>query len=1154
MAISIAIMILLVGAISFSSLPLEQYPDIAPPTVSVYTTYTGASADAVMNAVIQPLEEAINGVENMLYMSSTATNSGSATINVIFKQGTDPDMAAVNVQNRVSRAQGLLPSDVTRVGVQTMKRQTSFLQIDALCSEDGKYDEDFISNYLDINVIPQIKRVEGVGDVMLLGGTYSLRIWMKPELMAQYDVIPTDISNALAEQNLESPAGQLGEKPVNGTHGDGIGNYYQYTLKYKGRLKEISEFEDIVIRANPDGTLLRLKDIADVELGAVSYAFHGEANGHPGVTFLCFQLAGANAKETNDRVSAKLEELSKDLPKGMKFVKMMSSNDFLLASIANVEETLLVAILLVVLVVYFFLQDFKATLIPSISIIVSLVGTFACLSMAGFTLNLLTLFALVLAIGTVVDDAIVVVEAVQAKFDAGYTSSYEATKDAMSDVTMAVISCTFVFMAVFIPVSFTGGTAGIFYTQFGLTLATAVGLSCVSALVLCPALCAMMMRPASEERRKGFFGAINYRTRLAYEATYTAMMEKYANVLRRMVSRKVRFYVCFGALAVAIVGMLFFGSHLPGGLPGGLVPSEDQGVCMMNVSAVPGSNVASTYDVMNKAQKIIEEVPEVKDYTKVAGYGFMSGQGTSYGMSVIRMKPWSERQYGIGFGIATLALLAFIIALIVFVRGLIKRKNIGKKALAFAVITVLAAFAFLNYHPLDNMMSSSTMVANAKLNARLLKEIPEAQCFVFEPGMIPGYGMGSIELQLQDKTGTADKALFFDYTKKFIAKLSEHPEVGRCITTYERNFPQFQVEVDAAQCKRAGISPATVLSALASYCGGSYVSNMNQFSKVYRVMLQSNPQSRTTESDLSNMFIRNNGQMAPLSQFVKLTPVLGPEIDNRFNLFSSISVNVTANTGVSNTEVMKVIKDVHKEVFPEGYSYEYGGMAREEAGTIGSYDTYLTYAICVILIFLILSCLYESFLIPFSVIFSVPAGLMGTYGFAWLWNTGFNWTITMNGQAAPIGRMLFMGQIENNIYLQTGVIMLIGLLAKTAILITEFALERRRKGMGIVEAAFAAAEARLRPILMTVLTMIFGMIPLVFATGAGANGNRTIGIGVIGGMTVGTLAILFTVPLFFIIFEYLQEKVRPVMHEEADQQFLQENERMKNERMKGANA
>ena len=1139
-------MILLVGAISFTTLPLEQFPDIAPPTVSVSATYTGASADAVMKAVIQPLEEGINGVENMLYMSSTATNSGSATINVIFKQGTDPDMAAVNVQNRVSRVQGLLPQEVTRIGVSTTKRQTSFLQIDALCSEDGTYDEDFISNYLDINVIPQIKRVEGVGDVMLLGGTYSLRIWMKPELMAQYGVIPDDITASLAEQNLESPAGQLGEKPVNGTHGDGVDNYYQYTLKYKGRLKELSEFEDIVIRANADGTILRLKDIADVELGAISYSFHGEANGHPGVTFLCFQLAGANAKETNDRVSAKLDELSKDLPKGMKFIKMMSSNDFLLASIANVEETLLVAIFLVVLVVYFFLQDFKATIIPSISIIVSLVGTFACLSIAGFTLNLLTLFALVLAIGTVVDDAIVVVEAVQAKFDAGYTSPYEATKDAMSDVTMAVISCTFVFMAVFIPVSFTGGTAGIFYTQFGVTLATAVGLSCVSALVLCPALCAIMMRPASEERRKGFFGAINYRTRLAYEATYTAMMEKYANVLRRMVSRKLRYYISFGALAAAMVGVLFFASHLPSGL----VPSEDQGVCMMNVSAVPGSNVASTYDVMNKAQKIIEEVPEIGEYTKVAGYGFMSGQGTSYGMSVIRMKPWGERQHGLGFGFATLALLAFIIALIVFCRSLFTKKKIGKKALAFVIVTVLSAVALMNYHPLDNMMGTSTMVANAKLNARLLKEIPEAQCFVFEPGMIPGYGMGSIELQLQDKTGSADKEVFFNYTKQFIAKLSEYPEVGRCITTYERNFPQFQVDVDAAQCKRAGISPAAVLSALASYCGGSYISNMNQFSKVYRVMLQSNPQARTTENDLNNMFIRNQGEMAPLSQFVKLTPVLGPEIDNRFNLFSSISVNVTANTGVSNTEVMKIIEKVHKEVFPEGYSYEFGGMAREEAQTIGSYDTYLTYGICVILVFLILSCLYESFLIPFAVIFSVPAGLMGTYAFAWLWNTGFNWTITMNGQPAPIGRMLFMGQIENNIYLQTGVIMLIGLLAKTAILITEFALERRRKGMGIVEAAFAAAEARLRPILMTVLTMIFGMIPLVFATGAGANGNRTIGIGVIGGMTVGTLAILFTVPLFFIIFEYLQERIRPVMVEEADQQFLKERERSLKEKEK----
>lgn len=1113
MAMSISIMILLVGIISYFSLPLEQYPDIAPPTVSVSANYTGASAEAVMNAVIQPLEEGINGVENMLYMTSTATNSGSASINIYFKQGTNADMAAVNVQNRVSRVQGLLPQEVTRIGVTTVKRQTSFLQIDALCSEDGTYDQDFISNYLDINVIPQIKRVEGVGDVMMLGGTYSLRIWMKPDIMAQYQLVPEDITYALAEQNLESPMGQLGEKPVDATIGTGVNNVLQYTMKYTGRLKEVTEFENIVLRANDDGTILRLKDVADVDLGAVSYAFKGETNSHPGVTFLCFQLAGANAKETNDRVTAKLDELSKDLPKGLKFVKMMSSNDFLLASIANVEETLIVAIILVVLVVYFFLQDFKATIIPSISIIVSLVGTFACLAIAGFTLNLLTLFALVLAIGTVVDDAIVVVEAVQAKFDAGYTSPYKATKDAMSDVTMAVISCTFVFMAVFIPVSFTGGTSGIFYTQFGVTLATAVGLSCICALVLCPALCAMLMRPASEERRKGLFGTINYRTRLAYEATYNAFLDKYTALLRRCVNRKARYVVSFGALILACLGMIFFANRLPSGL----VPSEDQGTCMMNVSAVPGSNLANTYEILNKAEKIIQEIPEISDYTKVAGYGFLAGQGTSYGMSVIRLKNWKERRYGIGFDST----------------GLNFRKPGGW-------------FSFI--HPIDNMMSSSSMVANAKLNLRLLTEIPEAQCFVFEPGMIPGYGMGSIELNLQDKTGASDKELFYEYTMKFLEKLNERPEVSRAITTYARNFPQYKVEVDAARCKRAGVSPATVLSTLGSYCGGSYVSNMNQFSKVYRVMLQSNPEARMTQDDLNNMYIKNGGEMAPLGQFVKLTPIVGPEVDTRFNLFSSISVNVTPGTGVSNTDVMRIIHEVKEEVFPEGYDYEFGGMAREEAQTIGSMDTYLTYGICVVLIFLILSCLYESFLIPFSVIFSVPAGLMGSFGFAWLWNLGYNWSITADGQTIPIGRIIFMGQIENNIYLQTGVIMLIGLLAKTAILITEFALERRRKGMGIVEAAYAAAEARLRPILMTVLTMIFGMIPLVFATGAGANGNRTIGIGVIGGMSVGTIAILITVPLFFIIFEYLQEKIRPVMVEEADLQFLKELERSKREK------
>ena len=1080
---SIAIMIVMVGAISYFTLPLEQFPNIAPPTVSVSATYTGASADAVMNAVIQPLEERINGVENMLYMTSTATNSGAATINVYFKQGTDPDMASVFVQNRVSKAQGLLPQEVTKIGVTTTKRQTSFLQIDALCCTNGQYDQDFISNYLDINVIPQVKRVAGVGDVMELGGTYSLRIWMKPDVMAQYNVVPSDITYALAEQNLESPTGQLGERPVDVNQGGDIDKYFQYTLKYTGRLKKVSEFEDIVIRANEDGTILRLKDIAKVELGAISYAFRGEADGMPATSFLCFQLAGANAKETNDRVTAKLEELSKDLPEGLEFQQMMSSNDFLLASIANVEETLIVAIILVVLVVYFFLQDFKATFIPAISIIVSLVGTFACLVIAGFTLNLLTLFALVLAIGTVVDDAIVVVEAVQAKFDAGYKSPYLATKDAMSDVTMAVISCTFVFMAVFIPVSFMGGTSGQFYTQFGVTLATSVGLSCVSALVLCPALCAMLMKPASEGRRKGFWGTVNYRTRQAYNASYNAMLNKYTHTLNHLVKRRWRYIVSFGALIAAVVGMSFFA----GQLPTGLVPQEDQGTVMVNVSAVPGSNLSTTFEVMNRAEKIIRECPEVAHYNKVAGYGFMSGQGVSYGMFVVKLKPWAERRYGA-------------------------------------------------LHPIDNMMSVSTMVANM-LTKRMMEEIGDASIFVFEPGMIPGYGMGSIELNLQDKTGAADKEVFYNYTLDFINKLNARPEISRAITTYARNFPQYKVEVDAAKCKRAGLSPAEVLSALGSYCGGSYISNMNQFSKVYRVMLQSDPHARVSEEDLTNMFVRNGSRMAPLSEFVKLTRVIGPEVDTRFNLFSSITVNVTAASGVSNTEVMNIVEQVKQEVFPDGYSYEYGGMSREEAETIGSYDTYLIYAVCVILIFLILSCLYESFLIPFAVICSVPAGLMGSFGFAWLWNQGY-----------AVLPMIFMSQIENNIYLQTGVIMLIGLLAKTAILITEFALERRRKGMGIVEAAYAAAEARLRPILMTVLTMIFGMIPLVFATGAGANGNRTIGVGVIGGMVVGTVAILFTVPLFFVIFEYLQEKIRPAMEEDADPQFLKELERSKKQK------
>lgn len=1041
---AISILILGIGLISLFSLPVEQYPDIAPPTVQVSATYTGADAQAVMNSVIMPLEESINGVENMMYISSTATNAGTATITVYFEQGTDPDMAAVNVQNRVSKAQGLLPAEVTKIGVTTTKRQTSFLQINALTS-DGRYEEAFLANYLDINVIPRIKRISGVGDVMELGDTYSMRIWLKPERMAQYGLVPSDVTAVLGEQNMESPTGSLGENSD---------NVFQFTMKYRGRLKSVDEFKDIVVLSKEDGSVLRLKDIAEVELGTLSYTFKNELDGKPAVMFIVFQTAGSNATAINDKIAAELEEINKTLPAGTEFVTMLSSNDFLFASIYNVVETLIIAIILVILVVYFFLQDFKSTLIPSISIIVSLIGTFACLVAAGFSLNILTLFALVLAIGTVVDDAIVVVEAVQSKFDAGYKSSYLATKDAMGDVTMAIISCTCVFMAVFIPVTFTGGTSGVFYTQFGITMATSVGISMISALVLCPALCAMIMRPSDGTKSAKSF---NGRVRAAYNASFNAVLGKYKKGVMFFIHHRWMVWAGLAATIVLLVWMMRTTKT-------GLVPQEDQGVMMVNVSTSPGSTLKETTKVLDKMEEILKNTPEIEHYARVAGYGFIAGQGTSYASVVIRLKDWSERK--------------------------------GSEHTANAVA--------------------------ARLNAQFAR-IKDAQIFTFQMPMIPGYGLGNtIEVNLQDQTG-GDMETFYNSSMQFLMALNQRPEVAMAYTSYAMNFPQLSVDVDAAKCKRAGISPATVLDALGSYCGGSYISNYNQFGKVYRVMLQASPEFRLSESDLDNMFVRNGSEMAPISQFVTLNKVLGPEISTRFNLYSSITANVNPAAGYSSGEVQKAIEEVAAQTLPTGYGYEYGGMAREEARNSSS-GTVFVYAVCIFLIYLILVCLYESFLVPFAVIFSVPFGLMGSFLFAKLFG------------------------LENNIYLQTGVIMLIGLLAKTAILITEYAIERRRKGMGIVESAYSAAQVRLRPILMTVLTMIFGMLPLMFSSGAGANGNSSLGTGVVGGMLVGTLALLFVVPVFYIIFEFLQEKIRPPMQEEADIQVQLEHERSMVER------
>ena len=836
MAMAISILILAIGLISLYTLPWEQYPDLAPPTVMVQATYTGADAEAVMNAVIMPLEESINGVENMMYITSTATNNGSAEITVYFKQGTDPDMAAVNVQNRVSKAQGLLPAEVTRIGVTTMKRQTSFLQIDALVSSDNTYDQTFLANYLDINVIPQLKRVNGVGDVVALGDTYSMRIWLKPERMAQYGLVPADITAVLGEQNLEAPTGSLGENSK---------NTFQFTMKYRGHFKSVEEFQNTVVRTQEDGSVLRLKDVAQVELGTLSYGFRSEMDSHPAVTFLIFQVAGSNATAVNAELSKELERMSEDLPKGTEFVTMMSSNDFLFASIHNVVETLIIAILLVILVVYFFLQDFKATLIPSISIIVSLVGTFACLVAAGFSLNILTLFALVLAIGTVVDDAIVVVEAVQAKFDAGYKSPYQATKDAMGDVTMAIVSCTCVFMAVFIPVTFMGGTSGIFYTQFGITMATAVGLSMISALVLCPALCAMIMRPSDGTKSAKSF---NGRIKAAYNASFNAVLGKYKKGVMFAIHHRWMVWAGLIASSVLLVWLMMTTKT-------GLVPQEDQGALMINISTAPGSTLEETNGVINKMEDILKQTEEIEHYSRVAGYGLIAGQGTSYGTIIVRLKDWSERK--------------------------------GEEHSANSVV--------------------------ARLNAQFA-QIKEAQIFVFQPPMIPGYGMGNaIELNMQDRTG-GDMGTFYQSVMQFLTALNQRPEVAMAYTSYAMNYPQYRVEVDAAQCKRAGISPATVLETLGSYCGGSYISNYNQFGKVYRVMLQAAPEYRLNEQSLNNMFVRNGAEMAPISQFARLTPILGPETANRFNLFSSITVNVNTAEGFSSGEAQKAIEEVAAEM------------------------------------------------------------------------------------------------------------------------------------------------------------------------------------------------------------------------------------------------
>ena len=1098
----ISIFIVLLGLIGLVSLPITQYPDLAPPTISVTTTYQGANAQAVLNSVIAPLEESINGAEGMTYMESTATNTGSATINVYFKQGFDPDMAAVDVQNRVAKAQSLLPAEVTRVGVLTQKRQTSMLVGVTLYDASGKYSEEFVENYMKINIVPQMQRINGVGDVMVMGADYSMRIWLKPDVMAQYHLEPTDVSAALAEQNIEAAPGAFGEQGK---------QTFQYIMRYKGRLVTPEEFENIVIRAKDDGEVLRLKDIATVELGRVTYGFHGGYNGRTGVTAIVFQTAGSNATQIINDCLAFVDDMKKDLPQGLAIAIPMNNNDFLYASIHHVIQTLIEAFVLVFIVVFLFLQDLRSTIIPAIAIPVALIGTFFGMSLIGFSVNLITLSALVLAIAIVVDDAIVVVEAVHAKLDVGYKSARKAAIDAMNEIGGAIVSITLVMMLVFIPVSFMPGTAGVFYRQFGLTMAIAIGISALNALTLSPALCAVFLKPhntdaslkerlgtaysaAGEAYKKRFsfsfppivtfillvatitfmvlgwfnfenvalslmacvvavfalIGIFSKRFHVAFEKAYNGILGGYRKNTEFFIRHKV---TAFSIVVVAIAVLVF----LMGRTPTALVPNEDTGTVFCMVDMPPGTSQERTGEVLTQVDSIMAKIPAIESRTMINGYSFIAGQGATYGTFIVKLKDWSER---------------------------------SKAESSDAVIGQLYA-----------------------LTSQLIKD---GRVVVFAPPMITGYSVtNGFEVKMQDKTG-GDINEFFNVVQTFLGALNQQPEIQMAYTTFNPTFPQYLVDVDAAKCKQAGISPQTVLSTLQGYYGGMYVSNFNRFGKLYRVMMQASPETRVSPETLNNIKIRNGAEMASIANFVKLTRVYGPDLLNRFNMFQSISVSGTPNPGYSSGDALAAINRVANEALPQGYGYDFSGMTREEANS-SSNATAIIFGLCLLFVYLLLSAQYESYILPLAVIFSIPFGLMGTFIFA-----------DISG-------------ISNNIYLQIALIMLIGLLAKNAILIVEFALERRRTGMSVVKAAIDGAVARLRPILMTSLALIIGLLPLMFAHGVGANGNRALGTGSVGGMLIGMIFQIFIVPALFVTFQLIQEKITPLKWEDTDNEGI-ENE------------
>ena len=1045
----ISILIVILGVIGLATLPVTQYPDIAPPTVSVRATYTGANAQTVLNSVIAPLEDQINGVENMMYIQSSASNNGSAEISVYFNQGTDPDMAAVNVQNRVSMAQGLLPAEVTKVGVTTQKRQNSMLLIFSLYDAEDKYNIEFIENYAKINLIPEVQRVKGVGDANVMGQDYSMRIWLKPDVMAQYNLVPSDISGVLAEQNIEAAPGQFGER----------GNQtFQYTIRYKGRLQQTEEFEDIVVKALPNGEVLRLGDVARIELGRLAYTFNNTVNGHKAVTCIVFQMAGTNATETINNLLDVISKAEESLPAGLKINVAQNANDFLYASIHEVIKTLIEAFVLVFIVVYVFLQDMRSTLIPAIAIPVALIATFFVLKLIGFSVNLLTLSAMVLAIAIVVDDAIVVVEGVHAKLDQGYKSSREASIDAMSELGGALVSITLVMMSVFIPVSFMGGTAGTFYRQFGITMAISIAFSALNALTLSPALCAIFLKPHDSEHKQKKMSMVD-RFHTSFNAAYDSLLKSYKKRVVFFIHKK---WLSFGLVAASIVLLMFFMKTTPTGM----VPNEDTGTIMGAVTLPPGTSQERAMEVLAKVDSLVAAEPAVQSRTIISGYSFIGGQGPSYGSVIIKLKDWEER----------------------------------------------------------SMMQNSDIIYST-LFLRAQKVIKDAQVLFFAPPMIPGYSVSSdIELNMQDKTGgTLDH--FFEVVKSYTAALEARPEINSAKTTFNPSFPQYQLDIDAAACKKAGISPSDILSTMQGYFGGLYASNFNRFGKMYRVMIQAEPDATKNMESLNGVKVRgSNGEMAPITQFVSMKKVYGPDIINRFNLYTSMKVMVAPASGYTSGQALQAIAEVAKENLPMGFGYELGGMAREEAQSSGS-TTGIIFVLCFVFVYLLLSAQYESYILPLAVLLSVPFGLMGSF-------------IFVNGFSAlgsiPALKMI-LGTMSNDIYMQIALIMLMGLLAKNAILIVEFALDRRKQGMSISWAAVLGAAARLRPILMTSLAMIVGLLPLMFAFGVGAHGNRTLGSSAIGGMLIGMILQIFIVPVLFVIFQWLQEKVKPMEWDSLDE-------------------